>query len=187
MTHGSPNAKLLRFSMFSITVLWLVLLAHYGCSHINGSRLEGILKRDSNTPSPTCNGCNSQPIVGRDSPATATTGESGLRVDLVNNWDDPIKVYVTAKDAFGRVMVLNAHSSWSYPTAQSATVPQMIEVSGIELGPKGSVTSVTVPDFFVSGRLHFAAGDLVFRTLLTPQGVALVLPNPLDSDGKPML
>ncbi|KIW14461.1 hypothetical protein PV08_07245 [Exophiala spinifera] len=105
---------------------------------------------------------------------------AGLRLDLVNNYGSGTNVYITALDTSNRVIILTPSGQWYYPTSSSTTIPQAItENIAIPLGNQGQTTSLTLPDFFISGRVYFAAGNLQFYTLETASGgVTLVSPDP---------
>ncbi|KIW58509.1 hypothetical protein PV05_03020 [Exophiala xenobiotica] len=105
---------------------------------------------------------------------------AGLRLDLVNNYGSGTNVYITALDTSNRVIILTPSGQWYYPTSSSTTVPQAITQDiTIPLGNQGQTTSLTLPGFFISGRVYFAAGDLQFYTLETADGgVTLVSPDP---------
>ncbi|KIW41493.1 uncharacterized protein PV06_07044 [Exophiala oligosperma] len=129
------------------------------------------------TPFNTLNGTNPNATFhGPPQPEAA----AGLRLDLVNNYGSGTNVYITALDTSNRVIILTPSGQWYYPTSSSTTVPQAItEDIAIPLGNQGQTTSLTLPDYFISGRVYFAAGNLGFYTLETASGgVTLVSPDP---------
>lgn len=97
----------------------------------------------------------------------ATPANARLPLALVNNFPGRnINAYVTGLDSQGRLVMLTPDGNFFYPSGTPGQpIPQSINANvAIPLGPKGSTTSITIPDYISSARIWFAAGNLHFYT-----------------------
>ena len=97
----------------------------------------------------------------------ATPSNARLPLALVNNFPGgQINAYVTGLDSQGRLVMLTPDGNFYYPSGTPGQpIPQAINANvAIPLGPKGSTTSITIPDYISSARVWFAAGNLHFYT-----------------------
>jgi len=115
---------------------------------------------------------NSSSEAAMDSPPN-------LRLNLVNTFGADTNVYICALDTSNRVIILQPNGQWLYPTATNPSVPQPITDNIAIAVSAGATTSLTLPDFFISGRIYFAQGELKFFTLQTGNG-GVTLVRPLD-------
>lgn len=117
----------------------------------------------------TINATAPPPEVGLHSFSSlaATPSNARLPLALVNNFPGGnINAYVTGLDSQGRLVMLTPDGNFFYPSGTPGQpIPQSINANvAIPLGPKGSTTSITIPDYIASARIWFAAGNLHFYT-----------------------
>ena len=95
----------------------------------------------------------------------ATPSNARLPLALVNNFPGGnINAYVTGLDSQGRLVMLTPDGNFFYPSGTPGQpIPQSINANvAIPLGPRGSTTSITIPDYISSARIWFAAGNIHF-------------------------
>jgi hypothetical protein len=105
--------------------------------------------------------------TGRLNTLAATPSNARLPLALVNNFPGGnINAYVTGLDSQGRLVMLTPQGTFFYPSGTPGQpIPQAINANvAIPLGPKGSTTPITIPDYISSARIWFAAGNLHFYT-----------------------
>lgn len=105
-----------------------------------------------------------------------------LDLSFINNLNsNAVNAYVTGLDRNGFVVLLKADGSYYYPPGTSSGVPQPIAANvSIPLGPPGSTTNITLPDYLSAGRIWFADGILQFSVVAGGTGTALVQPSAAD-------
>ncbi|MCJ1474774.1 hypothetical protein MMC13_003434 [Lambiella insularis] len=122
--------------------------------------------------------------------ATDTSVASGqLSLSLINNYPGAaagtVQAYVTGLDRNNALVLLQPSGTWFHPSVATSSTPQEVTTNvAISLGPYGSTTSVTLPDYISAGRIWFAAnGQLQFFTIAVNNAASLVEPsavNPKD-------
>ncbi|MCJ1396008.1 hypothetical protein MMC18_008894 [Xylographa bjoerkii] len=122
--------------------------------------------------------------------ATAASTTSGqLPLSLVNNYpgaaDGTVNAYVTGLDRNNALVLLQPGGAWFYPSVAAASTPRKVTTNvALPLGPCGSTTRVTLPDYISAGRIWFSAnGQLQFFTVAVDNVASLVEPsavNPMD-------
>ncbi|KAJ5976430.1 hypothetical protein N7481_010137 [Penicillium waksmanii] len=129
--------------------------------------------------------------ISNHGPCQATTPLSAgdaeqLSVSVQNNFQsDSVHVFITGLDFDGNIVCLTPSGSWYTPTGDSSsTTPQEItEDIAIPIGAYGTTTSLTLPRYFLSGRIWVADGDLTFWTVISATGVlSLVEPSAVNPD-----
>ncbi|KUL82790.1 hypothetical protein ZTR_10919 [Talaromyces verruculosus] len=90
-----------------------------------------------------------------------------LPIEIVNNLagssSGSINAYIQGRDTSGAIVFVLADGSFYYPPGTSSGVPVAIsEDLAIPLGAQGTTTSITIPNYLISGRVYFAVGDLTF-------------------------
>lgn len=90
-----------------------------------------------------------------------------LPIEIVNNLagsaSGSINAYIQGQDTTGAIVFVLADGSFYYPPGTSSGVPVPISTDlAIPLGAEGTTTSITIPDYLISGRVYLAVGDLTF-------------------------
>ena len=111
----------------------------------------------------------------------STTGVANsprLKVRLHNNFptDAPIFVYIQGLVSNTWVFYTK-QGNWHQPNPNGSTKPVRIGADiAIPLGGKGSVTELTMPSAFASGRVFFSQGEMNILTVLNPDGTIGITP-----------
>jgi hypothetical protein len=118
--------------------------------------------------------------------SASAAGTAQLPLAVVNNFagstDGQINCYVTGQDSSGNVVLLASDGTWYYPPGTTSGVPVAIDADLAQpLGAEGSTTTITLPDYIVSGRVYIADGTLQFFVVTNGAGgAALVQPSPVN-------
>ncbi|KAL1968357.1 hypothetical protein VTN77DRAFT_1886 [Rasamsonia byssochlamydoides] len=123
---------------------------------------------------------------GNGTTSAGPQSSAPLHLSIVNNFSGgSINAYVTGTDIHNNTIFLQPDGTFYYPDATTSTNPQQVNANiAIPIGPKGSTTKITLPDYISAGRVWFAEGDLTFFVVAAPGGgISLVEPsavNPKD-------
>lgn len=90
-----------------------------------------------------------------------------LPIEIVNNLagsaSGSINAYIQGQDTTGAIVFVLADGSFYYPPGTSSGVPVPISQNlAIPLGGQGTTTSITIPNYLISGRVYMAVGELTF-------------------------
>ncbi|KIW09927.1 hypothetical protein PV08_11703 [Exophiala spinifera] len=121
---------------------------------------------------------NSSSTTLASASATAVSG-SGLPI-TVKYQGQGVNLYLTGKDANGRLVLLQPNGQWYYPpTDISSSVPTVISADKITIPVSGSgpSTTITMPRYLEAGRIWLAQGSLQFSVVMTSAGPSLVEPS----------
>ena len=110
---------------------------------------------------------------------TTDDGLAKLQFSLINNLGNNSNVYFTGTDSNGNAVMLLQNGTYYTPKIVASQVPvQIAENVAIPLGPQGSITNITLPDYIKSARVWFVLGTLDFFAVVSGSGIAsLVMPS----------
>ncbi|KAI9896359.1 hypothetical protein N3K66_008531 [Trichothecium roseum] len=112
-------------------------------------------------------------------PPAEVKAASTLPFHFVNNFGSAVNAYMTGTDESGRVAFVRGDGSLYYPSSGGSGTPVGINGDDIKIPlAAGQTLDMTLPISLTSGRVYFAAGDLAFAVVSTPNGEGIVQPAP---------
>lgn len=130
---------------------------------------------DENT---TLNGTHKGPTVVVP-PSKGKAAQINLPLTFVNNFNGPVNAYMVGKCPNGAVCFVRGDGSIVYPSSGGSGVPQPVDSNSVRIVVnQGETLNLRAPVALNSARIYFAAGDLQFGMVATPNGDGLVQPAP---------